>query len=142
MSFLFIPHYKEKSFDFVINIIKELLYIEIYNKNSKIFFNKIGIVVHFLCDYFCFAHNTSELDFIIPHLKYEKALHKLFKNNQFDILNQNIPNTFEVYSLSHLIEEIDDRYKSYNSSPPSMEKDIYYAVEISNITCNFIIKAY
>ncbi|MCX7694996.1 MAG: zinc dependent phospholipase C family protein [Caloramator sp.] len=143
LPFFFIPHYKEKSFNFIIEMITELInYNFSNNKNTKNFYIKLGIVTHFLCDYFCHAHNNKKLDNMFLHLKYERALHNLFEELSIDKISvyysQN-HNSLKVYSLDSLIDFINDMHQKYISTPPSMEKDIYYALEISNNAVDFII---
>ncbi|WP_051350695.1 zinc dependent phospholipase C family protein [Caloramator sp. ALD01] len=143
LPFFFIPHYKDKSFDYIIKMLEELIkHSFTSNKNIKKFYTKLGIITHFICDYFCYAHNNKKFDNMFLHLKYEKTLHIHFEellNNKSYISPSRDSRPIEVYSLNNLINYINNMHKEYTSAPPSMEKDIYYALEVSNYTVNFII---
>ncbi|GFR36361.1 zinc dependent phospholipase C family protein [Thermobrachium celere] len=138
LPFFFIPHYKEKSFNFIIQMIKDITNYNLSNtKSIKNFYTKLGIITHFLCDYFCYAHNNKKLDNMFLHLKYEKALHSLYEELVIDKINTT--SIQKVYSLENLINFINNMHYEYMIVPPSMEKDILYALEVSNYTVNFII---
>jgi len=143
LPFFFIPHYKDKSFNYIKEIISELTnYSFTNNKSIKNFYTKLGVVTHFLCDYFCYAHNNKKFDNIFLHLKYERTLHNLYEELTIDktsIFTFENNNSTEVYSLNTLISFINDMYEKYSLSTPSMERDIYYSLTVSKFTINFII---
>lgn len=40
----------------------------------------LGVITHYVCDYFCYAHNIESLGF--PHKNYETGLYKYFKTHR------------------------------------------------------------
>lgn len=80
-------HYKDESLDFVIDEIVALgktLPSVFYNKQTRNKFSKdIGIVCHFLCDFFCFPHYSRwhyNSSMMLSHIKYEKNLNHSARN--------------------------------------------------------------
>lgn len=55
----------------------------------------LGIVTHYICDYFCYAHNIKSLGFI--HKKYETNLYKYYKNNIGE-LNDTLNGIAEIWA--------------------------------------------
>ena len=45
-----------------------------------------GIVTHYVCDYFCFAHSIESLG--APHIKYEKQLFGFYKKHEKKFYNK------------------------------------------------------
>jgi hypothetical protein len=80
-------HYKAESLDFVINEILKLSKIPssmFINKQVRDNFSKnLGIVSHFLCDFFCYPHykewHYNSL-MMLPHIKFEKGLNHAARN--------------------------------------------------------------
>lgn len=49
-------------------------------ENSAIKSFTLGIITHYVCDYFCYAHNIESLG--IPHKNYETGLYKYFLSHK------------------------------------------------------------
>ncbi|MCX7904833.1 MAG: zinc dependent phospholipase C family protein [Caloramator sp.] len=140
LSMFFIPHYKEKSFDFVVNIIDELL--KFNDSNMSIFSRKLGVIMHFLSDYFCRAHNDKNLDSLLNHFKYERKLHSEFLRLPIKDIYLNtlykLDNT--VLNSSYFITKyINDMHMAYLKAEPSMVEDIKYSLEVCTVICYSII---
>lgn len=83
-------HYKKESFDMIINkaiFLSSLSYKEIIDSYGKKKFNQeLGVVCHFLADYFCLAHE-ERWEFkrrFKSHVQYEVILGRIAKNYVFD----------------------------------------------------------
>lgn len=86
-SLLLKSHYKDESLNFVIDEIVALGKTSpsvFYNKQTCNKFSKdIGIVCHFLCDFFCFPHYNRwhyNSSMILSHIKYENKLSHSARN--------------------------------------------------------------
>lgn len=100
----------------------------------------MGIITHYICDYFCFAHNHETLG--LPHKKYETGLYQEFKriqdrlpNERFNVTASHITDVhdyicdmFEKYS-EEVGEELTDHW---NTNRELMIRDIKYSWEICN----------
>lgn len=130
-------HTKAESFFFLSALIKELQQSQSVYANPQDrhrFFIKLGIVCHYICDYFCKAHNDPYYNSLLPHLIYESKLQtefkahnlakicKLAKNNKYSSLGSiQMP----------LPDYIQSRHLAYLSEKPSMKKDVFFAVDTS-----------
>lgn len=51
------------------------LYYGIFHPNSIIFSFRLGIITHYVCDYFCYAHNPAFKGHLREHIIYERKQH-------------------------------------------------------------------
>jgi hypothetical protein len=78
-------HYKAETFDFVIDKIVSLMQLSplllLDRKQKKAIECEIGVVCHFLSDFFCVPHNQrwEFKTMMIPHVRYEGILHTKVK---------------------------------------------------------------
>lgn len=133
-------HCMEDSLDFVLDEINRLLLLNeiVYIQQFSI---DMGVINHFLADFFCSPHyhKSKEFDGIIKHMNYEFNLHKTFKKmireEALDIsklkTDKYIRNT-----LLNTILSLEDDYKKQKQS---MENDIYYALRAATIASNYIL---
>ncbi|MEA1959918.1 MAG: zinc dependent phospholipase C family protein [Bacillota bacterium] len=127
-----IPHYKDKSFDFVQKLICSLTDNKAQEPSD--YEVQLGVVSHYICDYFCQMHNLPKKANIVYHLLYEIYLMFAIKracitdicDNQFDLLQNHLPKTAEEITL--LIEET---HLQYMEEKQSIRNDIHYAVAAS-----------
>ncbi|ABW19372.1 zinc dependent phospholipase C family protein [Alkaliphilus oremlandii] len=138
-----LDHFKPQSFDFVCNNINDLSsYNFQFNKEFiKQLSTRIGVVTHFISDFFCVPHNdrlTYQHHFI-EHVKYEHDLHKLFKN--FD---EKIDVTKDYFNLNNndsspIKTLIDDMHLQYQRRGESLLNDVQSSIRMSSIVALFII---
>lgn len=131
-------HYLDESFSMIKNKIEYLASLDIKtlsNKYTKKAFNQeIGVVCHFLCDFFCVAHKERwefKHSFKI-HIKYETSLTKVakeyrLKNNR----NSKLDHNFELF--------FEKMYAEYNSGSDFEENDLKYSTYVCNSVLNFIL---
>ena len=101
-----------------------------YNKYKKEFSRKLGMIMHYISDYFCRAHNTEYYrKNIVAHLKYEKRLAKVMKKIKEDIV-------FERNSIS-LKEYIIGLNKEYVKQK-SLQRDKEYTIKAINYVCGYV----
>lgn len=109
------------------------LLIRIYNnytanpKNEFVKLIRLGILFHYICDYFCYAHNYNlDISHGKLHFEYEVDLHKKlkkipsFKEEKVD---------FDNY-MKYIIE-IKARYDNKISNP---NRDLRYCIEVMQKT--------
>ena len=138
-----LEHFKPQSFDFICDEINKLsdCKFEPNKEFIKFFSRHIGIVTHFISDFFCVPHNdriTYENNFI-DHIKYEHRLHQLFKSfdskinvskKYFDINNDNSDSIKILVDALHL---------QYTQRGESLINDLYSSIHASSIVGLFII---
>lgn len=130
------PHYRQKSFSYVLEKIEKLISVKRFNAYSSM---QLGIVVHYLCDFCCNAHISGSVGNIPYHLKYERDLQRYLLEN-YDALKNCFCNALNnkssirngLASIKVLIENILD---NYTKGDASYLLDIKQCVEITSIVC-------
>lgn len=144
-SLVKLDHFKPQSFDFICEEINKL---SNYNFESnkefiKLISNRIGIVTHFISDFFCVPHNdraTYKNNFI-NHIKYEHKLHQLFKlfsdKDKIDIPYDcfNIDNN-QSNSIKNFIDTL---HLQYEQRGESLLNDLKSSIAVSSMVGLFIV---
>jgi len=129
-------HYHQKkkhefrhSFSYILDEIDSLETIADINLLSF----KMGIITHYLADFFCKAHNCDRLlNNLWQHFQYESLLHRLLISTKNEVqVNRDISNT-EAF--------IKEKYESYLRQEPSMVIDILYSLEVCQVMVYHILQ--
>ena len=130
-------HYLKESFDMIIGKIKSLCklsldFIEKYFSISK-FSQELGVICHFLCDFFCVPH-SQRWEFshsFKKHVIYEKDLQSIAKDTNFK--------TLEKTSIHHIgVEEFFNKlYKEYVKKE-DFENDLFFSTYMCNSVVDYI----
>ena len=130
-DFLF-EHKKRKhefkySMDYVIEEINCLKNIS----DKNLYSYKMGIISHYLMDFFCKAHNCQNLiDDLWGHFKYESSLHKVLVASKTPLkLNTDI---------GDIKKYITKKYYRYLEENPSVVTDIIYSMEVCHNVVNYL----
>lgn len=128
-------HYLDESFDMIVNKIKKLASLSLLDFKKKFsvsrFSQELGVVCHFLCDFFCIPH-SERWEFkhsMNKHVKYEKDLANFAKTHipckeQYDIWGN--------MSVEYFLKEAHKAYKMNES----YANDMQYAY----FACRSVIK--
>lgn len=143
LSMRTIKHTRKGSFELVKEIGNGL--IELDNPylaiNMKRFSYNLGIIIHFLCDYFCTPHNYDEYKNIIKHLRYENKLRKFAHRND----DWNFPKLIEAidssdWKSSTFEQIVMDKTLEYRETDRSLINDMEFAVTVSTIATLIIVR--
>lgn len=131
------PHYRQKSFKYVLEKIEKLISIKKFNAYSSM---QLGIVVHYLCDFCCNAHISGSLGNIQHHLKYERDLQKYLLDN-YDALKYKFSNSLNnkrisVNGLAQIKILIENILDNYIKGDASYLLDIKHCIEITSMVCS------
>jgi len=142
LRFVAIPHYKNKSFEFITGAIQKPRSLPQSIKDKQRFSTELGIITHYINDYFCQAHNYSEYDNFMNHLIYEGKLSNEFK--RFDLLkfclnNLTACNHHRIESLANLPAFIDNRNLEYRNEKRQMRTDILFCMDVATTVALTII---
>ena len=131
-------HYLKESFDMIIGKIKSLCklsldFIEKYFSISK-FSQELGVICHFLCDFFCVPH-SQRWEFshsFKKHVIYEKDLQSIAKDTNFK--------TLEKTSIHNIgVEEFFNKlYKEYVKKE-DFENDLFFSTYMCNSVVDYIL---
>ncbi|MFU0825799.1 zinc dependent phospholipase C family protein [Clostridium sp.] len=144
-SLIKISHYKNKSFDTICNRIS-LLEREPFpktKKDLKKFSMELGIVAHYLADYFCYPHNNKKYNFTPIHFIYENRLAYVLRKIDIEELSY----TFLVFAEDSFINTTEDlinfinrKHMDYLNKDGKVFKDIEFSVEICAVVLYNILK--
>ncbi len=142
-------HYKDQSFDFVLNEILKLIDNGLQENPISInrFSTKLGVISHFLSDFFCLPHHNRKYyhDKLFEHLKYEKDLHKHFVS--FEGLSKVKSPYIEIIDKDNIKNFIEELHHTYTENKMGFENDVASSINISSavgiiIVENSLIESY
>ena len=102
---------------------------------------KLGVITHYIADYFTFPHNTSFAGSIKEHCAYENELkHRLKEYVQsVDARRKRLKHScFESYE--DLLEFICKKHKQYMQEVSAVKADIEYIVDVCFQVVDAIVK--
>lgn len=141
-----IPHFKHTAMELVQAEIEKLTTLRL-NKSrrcSKQLSERIGVITHYLSDFFCYAHTEYFKSKHRSHLLYEFQLLYHFQKNQKVLKRQSFIKLTEIQTSSNniitYIEEAYDRYlKEIKENLLPFELDTANALKISILVCVSIL---
>lgn len=135
-KYFFKKHYLDESLDMIISKITCLCDLTVnclskYFSVSK-FSQEIGVICHFLCDFFCVAHSQRwEMSHSLSkHVKYENNLNAFAKDLDLSKYKGDTFNNFEIF-----FSKLYDEYK--NSI--DYKNDLYFSTYVCNSVVNYIL---
>ena len=139
-KYKFKKHYIDESFDMIVDKIKFLSSLsldDIYGRYSINKFNQeLGVICHFLCDYFCVPH-YQRWEFKTPgavkdHILYENDLNKFSK---FYKIKKDINTLLTSEDIKLYILKLQKEY----CGKIAYDRDLEYASHICNTVINLIL---
>lgn len=139
-KYKFKKHYFDESINMIVNkilFLSSLTVDDIFIRYTVGKFNQeLGVVCHFLCDYFCVPH-YQRWEFKSPgavkdHVLYENDLNKYTKSYN---LKKEINTSLKGDDIRKYIDDLQEEY----SGIVSYKKDLQYASHICNTTINLIL---
>lgn len=131
----FMGHSIDVSFDFVKKRINDLCRSDFptNKKDMERFSYKLGIILHFISDYFCQAHNDKEFKNIIKHYVYEKNL-KRYVTRRINTFKPVLESKKSGWNKKvGVVDCVCKKLKEYNLLRRSMTNDLIYSVSVSMI---------
>lgn len=90
---------------------------------------KLGIICHYICDYFCYAHNSDFNGSLRQHAKYENNLDSFMRRYWFRLLeNGNKLDLTLSYKQDDIAKDIDKIKREYYEKGYTRENDLNYAL--------------
>lgn len=133
-------HYAKESYSMILSKIKTLSTLSITDIEKGLsiikFSQELGVICHFLCDFFCIAHSEiwRKKYKIFTHIKYETNLAKRARKFNYS------------YFKSHILEEkdiktfIDNCFKDHKKDN-GYNNDIKFAYYVCTTIINFILES-
>lgn len=131
-------HYLDESYDMVRNKIEYLSTLDLdtlekyYTKNE--FSQEIGVICHFIADFFCVAHSERWVfkHSLKIHVKYENGLTKVAKDYNFKNDRRQYVDDIDLF--------FEKLYREYKNNGNFEENDLKYAAYICNTVTNYILE--
>ena len=131
-------HYLKESFDMIINKIKSLCklsldFIEKYFSVSK-FSQELGVICHFLCDFFCVPH-SQRWEFshsFKKHVIYERDLQIVTKETDFSKLERD-----PIHNIG--VEEFFNRLYRQYVKEEDFKNDLFFSTYMCNSVVDYIL---
>jgi hypothetical protein len=145
-SLVLIPHFKKDATTFVASEIENLMNVKInpYTTCTKEFSEKIGVVTHYISDFFCHVHSNHYNGNTFNHHCYEMNLSAYCWEHGSAITSY----TFDKFKpilpdFSSICKYIDDLHLEYLqiSEKPSFERDMKFALGAAISICVNLITA-
>ncbi len=135
-------HTKDGSEDFLYSLIENLQKkdLPLTSKELKKFSINLGVILHFLSDYFCQVHNSY--DNLLTHFYYEYKLEVKFNNTNLTAICSKASEQMAVNKKNYdfsMKDYVNDKHKEYLLKPPEMQNDIQYCMEICTTASLIII---
>lgn len=97
-----------------------------------------GTVVHYMTDYFTYAHNTGFKGNLREHNNYEKELRKMFsKYLEYNSIDSRKRSCYQI-NRKQMLHYIELKHKEYKECRVSMEDDCLYILKI----CDSLMRLY
>lgn len=138
-KYKFKKHFYDESIEMIlekIDFLSSLTIEEIYfSYGKKKFSGELGVICHYICDFFCLAHNRrwrlkSDLK---KHMMYEKELNKIAKNYKFEKGSQ------ELTDVKLVREFIEKNILEYENLDEYYEIDLIYSFFICSNIINLVL---
>jgi hypothetical protein len=141
-----IPHYKNESFGIVSDMILALQNtpLPVNSKQLKHFSAELGVVLHYVTDYFCYPHNNESIDKMPLHFFYELNLDRELRkylSSHLEVINNNLD--FKAYNNKNvsLIDFIELKHRQYMKECPSLLNDVVYGLQCCYVVAIGIINS-
>jgi len=138
-SFLTRRHNIEETFDILINEIKRITVDYDFSKGINRYYAKhLGVITHYLADYFTFPHNSCYTGSMTDHVYYEKELkYRLREALSMEIMNEKPYEDEQLNTLEEIIHFIKAAHREYLKALKAVKLDIQYIIEL----CTKVVRA-
>lgn len=116
---------------------------------SKQFCELLGVFVHYICDFFCYAHSGKYNGTMFGHYLYETLYISYFRKNiKFLDIKEGLSNKLcswvcfpdEIINVDNLRQAIHEQYMVYLLQKQSFALDMKYSMSMSYFLCASIIQ--
>ena len=127
-----VPHYKIPTSEIVKKEMDKLILLTMnnYTTCTREFTERLGVVTHYLSDFFCYAHSTRFTGSVYDHVIYEKNLSK-YRRSMKEKLMESIGNVpYKDYNLDYqsICGLIDRLHARHCAKKPSYARDLIFTL--------------
>lgn len=130
IKYRLIGHTRAESYEFLIQEIRELSHTPVYFFTGFRYAMRLGIICHYLCDYFCYAHDEAYPGTLRDHLRYERQLRAYIRQHYGTLFVFNALETPPIHGdVEGLIRHLTSLHNGYlKSESHSMADDALRAI--------------
>ncbi len=124
-----VPHYKDDMEGTVREMIRTLAFSDKSRLNAYRLADRLGVICHYLCDFFCYAHTDAFVGTTREHLHYESQLNR-YLSDRLPEMAQCMPSRPPVLtdSVCEMLDNVEDCYRNYRKSQASFAADISFSL--------------
>lgn len=138
-----VSHYMDEAYPYVCTAIDDL--IEWANSEKRVhsrqFAIRLGVIMHYICDFFCHAHSIKFVDKTLLHHLYEWQFAFYLNDKKHAVSDHKrvglLPLYMDYYDIVASIHDLQDQYLARR---PSYSLDAQYALKCSIATSISIIQ--
>lgn len=132
-------HEKKVDWNIVLKIIDDIAYNqEEINENIS---TKLGMLSHYLCDFFTFPHNEEFKRNIICHELYEQAQRILWWGKLSEVWKECSKEIgIELKTKKDIVSYIEDMHSIYLRNPGDKKRDIIFSNILIRVVCLSLLK--
>lgn len=139
LKFRMTMHSKKEDWGNVLEIIHEIAYGK--EKLDRDISIKLGMLSHYICDFFTFPHNEGFGKNIIHHELYEQAQRILWWSKLLKVWEETGQEiNFEIKSTKDIITYIEDMHIIYMRNPGDKKRDLFFSNILIRVICPSILK--
>lgn len=132
-------HRKKFSWDRALGLINEIASGD-YNMTSRQLSTKLGVLTHYLCDFFTFPHTDEFEKSFVKHEVYEQSQRNYYWKKLDGIFDEYSDSTlFTLKNEQDVIEYIEDMVEIYTNSDGNKERDILYSCILIRVVCTSLL---
>ncbi len=127
------PHYKARSLDYVYDEISRLCEYIPGSGNSfgDLYYFRLGIITHYITDFFCRAHQGVNKGNPKEHIQYEFGLRNHLEKHYKRLKFADVSGFRTAEDCAGIIKQLDTWLDEYQSAEPGFEHDIMMACKAS-----------
>jgi|GEM_PF-911868 len=128
----FHPHFRKFCSRSIASITEELAEISLSSTGrvGAYYSKELGMLCHYICDYFCFAHNEEFSGSIKQHIAYENDLDTYLRRDCLNLLDMDGSDKLPRFSSAvELAGSIEAAHGEYINSEFSLQSDLRFAFD-------------
>lgn len=139
-----LKHFKPQSFQIICKEISGLSGNLVQDNRAAVaaVSRNIGIVTHYVADYFCAPHNDrlTYKHHIIDHLKYENTLHQVFDETRLAPKKVLPSQWLDFTSPQQVMNYLDDLHRHYATGDGGLMADLIGSLQASRAVASMIVR--
>lgn len=125
-----LPHYQEDMYDIIQQMLRELAQSNKLKMNRLFLADRLGVICHYLCDFFCYAHTKHFKGGLKEHIRYEAELNHYIKKRRHICESVDFLSGTQLSdSVEDMIKRLDERLQDYYTLSTSHGFDMVCAIQ-------------